>query len=177
MRDPSAVIYQCLLLAEGVEKVGAVRVFAIIVRVSRTYSNVASIKPRTLYHYFKISSFGTFSTPSATSRSSQHPASSSAPPLTADVGGARLLLPDAKHGGAGVPEGSTAGVPMAQGTRSPAARRPASTAVASNRPASRAGPSRGLRGQAPHRTKVAHFCSATWPGFTPPLTGVTGLQR
>ncbi len=40
-------------MAEGVEKVGAVRVFAIIVRVSRTYSNVASIKPRTLYHYFK----------------------------------------------------------------------------------------------------------------------------
>ena len=35
----------------------------------------------------------------------------------------------------------------------------------------RVGPSRGLRGQAPHRTKVAHFCSATWPGFTPPLTG------
>ena len=34
----------------------------------------------------------------------------------------------------------------------------------------RVGPSRGLRGQAPHRTKVAHFCSATWPGFTPPLT-------
>ncbi len=42
-----------LLVAEAVEKVGAVRVFAIIVRVSRTHSNVASIKPRTLYHYFK----------------------------------------------------------------------------------------------------------------------------
>ena len=37
----------------------------------------------------------------------------------------------------------------------------------------RVGPSRGLRGQAPHRTKVAHFCSATWPGFPPPLTPIS----
>ncbi len=37
--------------------------------------------------------------------------------------------------------------------------------------AARAGPSRGLRGQAPHRAKVVHFCAATWPVFTPPLTG------
>ncbi len=34
----------------------------------------------------------------------------------------------------------------------------------------RAGPSRGLRGQAPHRAKVVHFYAATWPVFTPPLT-------
>ena len=29
----------------------------------------------------------------------------------------------------------------------------------------RAGPSRGLRGQAPHRAKVVHFYAATWPVF------------
>ncbi len=45
------------------------------------------------------------------------------------------LHPDAKHGGAAVPEGSTAGMPMAQGTRSPAVLVTASAAVASNRPA------------------------------------------
>ncbi len=73
------------LVAEGVEKVGAVRVFAIIVRVSRTYSNVVSIKPRTLYHYFKISSFGTFSTPSATSRLPGRVAGASALPPAADI--------------------------------------------------------------------------------------------
>ena len=36
--------------------------------------------------------------------------------------------------------------------------------------APRAGPSRGLRGQAPHPAKAAHFYGATWPVFTPPLT-------
>ena len=36
-----------------------------------------------------------------------------------------MLLPDAKRGGAAVPEGSTAGAPMAQGTRSPTAARAA----------------------------------------------------
>jgi len=34
----------------------------------------------------------------------------------------------------------------------------------------RAGPSRGLRGHAPHRAKVVHFYAPTWPVFTPPLT-------
>ena len=40
--------------------------------------------------------------------------------------------------------------------------------------APRAGPSRGLRGQAPHPAKPAHFYAATWPVFTPPLTVHTG---
>ena len=34
----------------------------------------------------------------------------------------------------------------------------------------RAGPSHGLRGQAPHRDKLAHFCAAPWPLFPRPLT-------
>jgi hypothetical protein len=36
--------------------------------------------------------------------------------------------------------------------------------------APRAGPSHGLRGQAPHRATMAQFYSATWPSFAPPLT-------
>ena len=48
----------------------------------------------------------------APTQSSQHlPATTELPP-GADVGGARLLLRDAKHGGAVAPEGGTAGVPM-----------------------------------------------------------------
>jgi hypothetical protein len=62
MTPPVALNPECRLLAEGVEKVGAVRLFATIVPLSGACGNIDSTLPPALNHCFKNSDPGDFFT-------------------------------------------------------------------------------------------------------------------